>query len=72
MNKGLRRFVEQVKTGAITDDANLHGGQLEHARLAYKQGLINAWPVEGSDAAVEALSITDVGRAWLDLPAPQA
>lgn len=70
MNEGLRRFVEQVKTGAITDDANLHGDQLEHARHAYKEGLINAVSVEGSDAAVEALSITVAGRAWLNLPQP--
>ena len=67
----LRRFLERVKTGALTDDANLHGSQLELARRAYREGLIHAWPIEGSDAPVEALAITESGRNWLALPRPK-
>ncbi|KKM96507.1 hypothetical protein LCGC14_1177420 [marine sediment metagenome] len=50
-----------IRDDLFADDANLHGA----ARPLYRKGLIGAMPVEGSDAAVEALFITDEGREAL-------
>lgn len=66
----MRDFLTLVNTGAIIDDANLGGLVANTARRAYKLGLIDAMPVEGSDANVDALRITDVGRAYLGSPQP--
>ena len=48
------------------DDANLHGERQEAARSLYNKKLINAVPIQDSDAGVEALSLTEYGSRVLD------
>ena len=47
------------------DDANFSPAAQELARRLYRSGLIEGVPVEGSDAAVEHLFLTDVGKLAL-------
>ena len=49
------------------DDANLHGERQEAATRLWRLKLISAMPVEGSDASVEALSVTTAGQNELGL-----
>lgn len=58
-------LLQKIDQGKVTDDANLFGSQAEAARNLYKRGLIAAAMIEGSDAPVEALWITEKGKAFL-------
>jgi hypothetical protein len=54
-----------IAEGEITDDANLDTIKSKAAHRLYKLGFITATPVEGSDAALLALAINDLGRLFL-------
>ncbi len=56
-----------IAAGRITDDANLDRHQIRATRRLYRAGLIDAVPVEGSDAAVDGLSLSEMGRRYLTL-----
>lgn len=56
-------FLKKVLNGKVTDDVNLCDADIRSARILFKQHLIDAWPIEGSDAPTEALFITDKGKA---------
>lgn len=58
----LLRLIDQ---GKITDDANLFGPRQEAARNLFKKGYIEAAMIEGSDAPVEALWLTEKGKDYL-------
>ena len=58
----LLRLIDQ---GKVADDANLVGARQKAAQNLFKCGYINACFIEGSDAPVEALWITDKGKAVL-------
>lgn len=47
------------------DDSNLRPAEQEIARRLLRKGLIDGVPVEGSDAAVDGLFLTDVGNLAL-------
>lgn len=55
------RLLRAVASGSVDDDANLDTKDKKAARRLYKLGLLAAAPVEGSDAPVDALAITEVG-----------
>ena len=70
MKNDLLALLQRIHSGAVTDDANLSEADRAIARRLYCEGLIWALPVEGSDAPVEALGLTETGRAYLTLPRP--
>lgn len=57
--------LRNIATGKIADDANLNDSERRSARYLYQNGYINAYPVEGADASIEVLSITEKGKRIL-------
>lgn len=57
----LRRISKDI----AFDDANLSRHEILITRRLLTRGLIDACPVEGSDAAVDALWVTQAGREVL-------
>ncbi len=60
-------MLRRINSGAVSDDANLSEADQATARQLYQEGLIWAVPLEGSDATVEALGLTEAGTAHLNL-----
>lgn len=58
-------LLRDISTGKIDDDSNLNDSQRRSARFLYNSGLIKACPLEGVDANIEALFISQKGKEML-------
>ena len=58
-------ILKEIAKDSSYDDANLHGERQKAATRLWRKGLIKAYNVEGSDAPVEALRLSEKGKAFL-------
>ncbi len=70
INKNELDLMVEINADPAYDDANHSPETRESARLLYRRGLIGGQPVEGSDAAVDHLWLTDLGRLALSFYGP--
>jgi len=62
---GDLELLKAIAADKTYDDANHNDSQRRSARYLYNQELISATPIEGSDANVEVLEITEKGKERL-------
>jgi len=63
--QGDIELLKAIAADIAYDTANHNDSQRRSARFLYNNELIEACPIEDSDANVEALSITGLGKAIL-------
>jgi len=62
---GDLELLRAIAASKAYDDANHNDSERRSARYLYNQELISACPLEGSDANVEVLEITEKGKERL-------